>query len=148
MIIFAQHLQSPLPDRPPESRFGKRETGINNGRFPNNMAQINSGIDWIVPTEEGVSNRRLNTLDLFTISKYKEVRIHTVGERLQPTLDIAIIEKDKYSAKAKWTGFTLNAAIGMQVLLGSLTTGLSALAVTGGRSVNILLTEFMVYLRL
>jgi hypothetical protein len=35
----------------------------------------------------------------------------------------------------------LNAAIGMQVLLGSLTTGLSALAVSGGKSVNIFFTR-------
>ena len=81
--------------------------------------------------------------------KYKEVGGgHTVGERLQPTLDIAIIEKDKYSAKAKWTGYVLNAAIGMQVLLGSLTTGLSALAASGGRSVNFMLAAFTVYLTL
>jgi hypothetical protein len=70
----------------------------------------------------------------------------TVGERLQPTLDAAIIEKEKSSANAKWTGYTLNAAIGMQVLLGSLTTGLSALAALGGRSVSIFLTVFTVYL--
>ena len=133
---FAQPIQSPLRDRLPEPNSGRRETGINSGRFSNNRAPMNSGIDWIVPTEEGVSHHR-NTSNLIYISKHKEVvRRHTVGERLQPTLEIAIIEKDKYSAKAKWTGLTLNAAIGMQVLLGSLTTGLSALAVTGGRSVN------------
>ena len=66
-----------------------------------------------------------------------EVGRRTVGDRLKPTLEIAMIEKDKYSAKAKWTGYALNAAIGMQVLLGSITTGLSALAVSGGKSVNI-----------
>ena len=60
----------------------------------------------------------------------------TVAERLQPTLDHAIIEKDKSSAKARLTGWTLNIAIGLQVLLGSLTTGLSALSVSGGKSVN------------
>ena len=47
-----------------------------------------------------------------------------------------------------WTGYTLNAAIGMQVLLGSLTTGLSALAVSGGKSVNIFLSAFTVSLTL
>ena len=72
----------------------------------------------------------------------------TVGERLQPTLDTAIIEKEKSSANAKWTGYALNAAIGMLVLLGSLTTGLSALAALGGRSVGIFLTAFTVYLTL
>ena len=46
-----------------------------------------------------------------------------------------MLERDKYAAKAKITGWTLNAAIGLQVLFGSLTTGLSAVA-TSGRSVR------------
>jgi len=74
-------------------------------------------IDWIVPKEEEKVGRGL-----------------TVGERLQPTLDTAIIEKDKCAAKARWSGIALNAAIGLQVLFGSLTTGLSALSVAGGPS--------------
>ncbi|KAF9555944.1 hypothetical protein CPC08DRAFT_609012, partial [Agrocybe pediades] len=49
----------------------------------------------------------------------------TAGERLEPTLETAKIEKDKYMSKARWTGIVLNVAIGLQVLLGSLTTGLS-----------------------
>jgi hypothetical protein len=43
-------------------------------------------------------------------------------------------EKNKYEAKAKWTGLALNAAIGLQVLIGALITGLSA--VTTGRHVS------------
>jgi len=99
----------PEPIQQPSVRFNsaRRETRMNNS----------NGIDWIVPKEE------------------KSGRGLTVGERLQPTLDVAITEKDKYAAKAKWTGFALNAAIGFQVLLGSLTTGLSALSVSGGISV-------------
>jgi hypothetical protein len=62
---FAQRIQSPLPARLPESNSGKRETGITNERFSNPVGHIRSGIDWIVPTEEGVSNH-LNTLNLFT----------------------------------------------------------------------------------
>lgn len=42
-------------------------------------------------------------------------------------------ERDKYALKAKMTGYSLNAAIGMQVILGALTTGLSA--ATTGRQV-------------
>lgn len=55
----------------------------------------------------------------------------SVGERLLPTLNMAHVERDKYAVKAKMTGYALNAAIGLQVLLGSLTTGLSAAATTG-----------------
>lgn len=61
----------------------------------------------------------------------------TVGQRLQPTLDVAIAEKQKYETKARMTGYALNAAIGLQVLLGSLTTGLSAISATGGKSVRV-----------
>jgi hypothetical protein len=60
----------------------------------------------------------------------------TVGQRLQPTLDVAMAEKQKYETKARMTGYALNAAIGLQVLLGSLTTGLSAVSATGGKSVR------------
>ncbi|KAG1770662.1 hypothetical protein EDD22DRAFT_987207 [Suillus occidentalis] len=48
----------------------------------------------------------------------------TVGDRIQPTVDAAEHERAKYAAKAAWTGYALNIAIGLQVLLGSLTTGL------------------------
>jgi hypothetical protein len=45
-----------------------------------------------------------------------------------------MIERDKYALKARLTGYTLNAAIGIQVLLGSLTTAISA--AISGKSVN------------
>lgn len=44
-------------------------------------------------------------------------------------------EKVKYAWKAKVTAWALNVAIGLQVLLGALTTGLSA--ATTGRQVSI-----------
>jgi len=75
-----------------------------------------SEIDWTVPKEEKAGGGL------------------TVGERLQPTLDTAIIDRDKCAAKARWSGIALNAAIGLQVLFGSLTTGLSALSISGGIS--------------
>ncbi|KAF9242834.1 hypothetical protein BU15DRAFT_60128 [Melanogaster broomeanus] len=54
----------------------------------------------------------------------------TVGERLKPTIEHATEEKMKYAKKALWTGYALNIAIGLQVLLGALTTGLAS-ALTG-----------------
>ena len=51
----------------------------------------------------------------------------SVEQRLAPTLETARAQRDRYAAKAKRTGRTLSIAIGLQVLLGSLTTGLSAL---------------------
>ncbi|KAF8972325.1 hypothetical protein BDZ97DRAFT_2015705 [Flammula alnicola] len=55
----------------------------------------------------------------------------SIGSRLSATLKDARKERDKYAAKAKMTGYALNIAIGLQVLLGSLTTGLSAVATRG-----------------
>jgi hypothetical protein len=48
-------------------------------------------------------------------------RERTLGERLDPTLQTAIIEKDKYAFKAKLTEYVIN---GLQILFGTLTTGL------------------------
>ncbi|KAF8804053.1 hypothetical protein BYT27DRAFT_7194771 [Phlegmacium glaucopus] len=79
-----------------------------------------SALDWIVPLDDGP----------------KSMRERTVGERLDPTLLTAIAEKNKHASKAKLTGFMLNAAIGLQVVLGSLTTGLSV--VTTGRQTSIM----------
>lgn len=100
----------PLPALPHEGRRATMsEAHTVNGRRP--------GIDWIVPVDE------------------KPYREKSVGERLQPTITTAMIERDKYALKARLTGYTLNAAIGIQVLLGSLTTGLSA--ATTGRNAQI-----------
>ncbi|TFK36738.1 hypothetical protein BDQ12DRAFT_633635 [Crucibulum laeve] len=104
----------PLPPLPPAHVQGENG-GIRRSRTADTLATMGrtrSGIDWIVPVDD-------------------KPRKRTVGERLQPTLDIAEIEKEKYAMKAKMTGYALNAAIGIQVLLGSLTTGLSAVATTG-----------------
>ncbi|TFL03620.1 hypothetical protein BDV98DRAFT_503983, partial [Pterulicium gracile] len=50
----------------------------------------------------------------------------TIRERVEPTLHLARAERDKYAARARMTGYSLNGAIGAQVVLGALTTGLSA----------------------
>ncbi|ESK95430.1 hypothetical protein Moror_3868 [Moniliophthora roreri MCA 2997] len=85
------------------------------------MNSRRSNIDWIVPQ----------------LKEAREVafRPKTVGERLEPTLIHAKDEKEKFAAKARLTGLALNIAIGLQVLLGALTTGLSA--VTTGRQTSI-----------
>ncbi|KIM44108.1 hypothetical protein M413DRAFT_375085 [Hebeloma cylindrosporum] len=72
-------------------------------------------LDWIIPLEGNAE---------------KIARERTVGERLDPTLLTAIIEKDKYAFKARLTAYTLNFAIGLQIIFGTLTTGL-AVVVSG-----------------
>ena len=66
----------------------------------------------------------------------KPFRRLSVRERLQPTIDVAKAEKAKFENKSRMTGYTLNTAIGLQVLLGSLTTGLSAVAASSGKQVS------------
>ncbi|KAK0470655.1 hypothetical protein IW261DRAFT_1406490 [Armillaria novae-zelandiae] len=89
------------------------------GQDPHSPGQKHSrrsDIDWIIPVE-------------------KASRPKTVGERLQPTLSTAEAARQKYISKAKMTGWALNIAIGLQVLLGALTTGLSA--ATSGKQTSI-----------
>ncbi|OBZ69720.1 hypothetical protein A0H81_10554 [Grifola frondosa] len=59
-------------------------------------------------------------------------RQKTVAERLRPTLENAQAEKNQHALRAKSSGFALNAAIGLQVFLGALTTGVAASS-SGGR---------------
>ncbi|KAH9170009.1 hypothetical protein EDB89DRAFT_2230957 [Lactarius sanguifluus] len=54
------------------------------------------------------------------------IREKTVALRLKPTIDSATEERDKAAQKAKWTGLALNIALGLQVLMGALTTALGA----------------------
>ncbi|KAJ7280307.1 hypothetical protein C8J57DRAFT_1302239 [Mycena rebaudengoi] len=90
--------------------------------LPQNGSQRRSELDWIVPVQPSRD----------------PVRPKTVEERLQPTIQAARIEREKYELKAKMTGWSLNVAIGLQVALGSLTTGLSA--ATSGRQTSIATT--------
>ncbi|KAG5652991.1 hypothetical protein H0H81_002816 [Sphagnurus paluster] len=111
--LYSSLPQAPAPlqadSRPPASEYAHAAPRTTS---PDLQAQVTpigsrSGIDWIVPVED------------------KPVPRRTVGERLAPTLAKAHVEREKYAAKAKMTGYALNAAIGLQVLLGTLTTGLS-----------------------
>ncbi|KAF8838524.1 hypothetical protein BDN67DRAFT_982439 [Paxillus ammoniavirescens] len=102
------------PPPPARSREGQTRGVTRRGTRLSLGGQNTPGLDWIVPVDEKSNSQR------------------TVGDRLQPTIEHAIIEKDKYAQKALWTGYALNIAIGMQVLLGALTTGLAA-AVTDPR---------------
>ncbi|KAF9221097.1 hypothetical protein BS17DRAFT_785902 [Gyrodon lividus] len=115
---YADFDRVPGPPPPARSRDGQPR-GLSRRATGSPQAGPNtSGIDWIVPVEEKGHVRR------------------TIGERLEPTIQHAVIERDKYAKKALWTGYALNIAIGLQVLLGALTTGLSA-AVSSARQAQI-----------
>ncbi|KAG1843156.1 hypothetical protein DFJ58DRAFT_47788 [Suillus subalutaceus] len=101
----------PVPQAPPatRSRDGHLMRGMSRrtGQAPVSA----SGLGWILPVEEKPHRR-------------------TIGERLDPSILNAERERAQYATKAKITGYALNIAIGLQVLLGALTTGLAA-ALTG-----------------
>ncbi|RXW19594.1 hypothetical protein EST38_g6263 [Candolleomyces aberdarensis] len=106
-------LDVPLPSLP---RTASDLQGLRRVRTMDTHAsgRQRSGLDWIIPVDEK-----------------SVMRSRTVAARLQPTIEIAQQNRDKYAKKAKYTGWILNLAIGLQVLLGSLTTGLSAISTTG-----------------
>ena len=71
--------------------------------------------------------------------------MHSVKERLDPTVRHAKDQKLKYEVSARRIGFALNTAIGLQVLLGALTTAVSAATATGtGHQVRCSLMPLMV----
>ncbi|THU98555.1 hypothetical protein K435DRAFT_777434 [Dendrothele bispora CBS 962.96] len=116
------HHQGPLPPLPPPAHRDTVESGI--GEFSPTRSHLHrsrSNVDWIIPTVPERPNVH---------------RPKTFGERLEPTVTTAREERSKYEMKAKMTGYALNVAIGLQVLLGALTTGLSA--VTTGHQTSIM----------
>ncbi|KAG2743823.1 hypothetical protein P692DRAFT_20896109 [Suillus brevipes Sb2] len=100
----------PVPQPPPaaRSREGHMLHGPLQHSFMGHARSNVSGIGWIVPEVGEKPHRR------------------TIGERLAPSIVDAERERAQYARKAKWTGHALNVAIGLQVLLGALTTGISA----------------------
>ncbi|KAK0429747.1 hypothetical protein EV421DRAFT_1946385 [Armillaria borealis] len=70
-------------------------------------------LDWIVPYES-------------------KIHVKSVEERIIPTIIAAELERKKYVEHAIMKGYTMNIAIGIQLLVGALTTAISAL-VTGTR---------------
>lgn len=110
------------PSQPPpvarnNLRDGNLVRGPSRRSFMGHTRSNASGIGWIVPEIEEKPHRR------------------TIGERLDPTIANAVRERAQYASKARMTGLALNVAIGMQVMLGALTTGISA--ATSGRQTSI-----------
>lgn len=86
----------------------------------------------------------LNERQIFYTEKGARIAKGSIQERLSATIESAQTERDKYASRASATGLALNVAIGLQVLLGSLTTGLSAVATRGGHSVSFNTTAFAI----
>ncbi|KAG2113487.1 uncharacterized protein F5147DRAFT_681183 [Suillus discolor] len=109
---YGRYPEFDISQPPPVARNGLRDGQIRRGpsrRSATGHGRPNgSGIGWIVPEIEDKPHR------------------HTIGFRLAPTIANAKTEREQYAAKARVTGLALNIAIGLQVALGALTTGISA----------------------
>ncbi|KAG1826691.1 hypothetical protein EV424DRAFT_1345465 [Suillus variegatus] len=115
----------PVPQAPPpptRSRDGHTMRGLSRrtiaGQAPISASGL--GLD---------SARRRET------SRFLNLQRRNIEERLRPTILKAESERERYAKKAKMTGWALNVAIGLQVLLGALTTGLAA--ALSGKQVSI-----------
>ncbi|KAF9777901.1 hypothetical protein BJ322DRAFT_987780, partial [Thelephora terrestris] len=62
----------------------------------------------------------------------------TVKERILPTLEAAKKERDKCKKRARFQGLTINGAIGLQVIVGAITTGVAAGSKNVGAAVAVL----------
>ncbi|KAJ7262742.1 hypothetical protein B0H12DRAFT_1231166 [Mycena haematopus] len=116
-----------LPTLPADAQLPTTTTGPGSTYQPrsprsdyhsNGAPRRQSELDWIIPVEPK-----------------REPRPKTLQDRLDPTLTHAKVERTRYEFKARMTGYALNTAIGLQVTLGALTTGLAA--VTSGRRTSI-----------
>ncbi|KAH7097770.1 hypothetical protein BKA62DRAFT_715516, partial [Auriculariales sp. MPI-PUGE-AT-0066] len=96
------------------------QRGLSLSRDGGSGAPRDRGIDWIVPT-------RASTL---------VERRETVAHRLNTSLELAKKRHLSCKAKAMLYGRALNAAIGIQVAIGALITGLAA--ITTGRQTSIM----------
>ncbi|KZV81069.1 hypothetical protein EXIGLDRAFT_755852, partial [Exidia glandulosa HHB12029] len=96
-----------------------RQTSVNYASRPPTSRRA-SQVDWIVPTATASTLRERDT----------------VTRRLGFTIEVAKKRQASMEAKAKLMGRSLNAAIGLQIVVGALITGLAA--VTTGRQTSIM----------
>ncbi|KAG1849960.1 hypothetical protein F4604DRAFT_1687260 [Suillus subluteus] len=119
----------PVPRAPPatRSRDGHMLRGLSRRTVVSGHAPTNaSDLGWIVPVEEEPRIKEPQPWPDPTTTEHKR--------RLKPTIEDAEWER----TKAKWTGYLLNIATGLQILLGALTTGLAASL--SGKQVSIAIT--------
>ncbi|EJD45119.1 hypothetical protein AURDEDRAFT_114195 [Auricularia subglabra TFB-10046 SS5] len=125
-VTDARMMPVPQPSTAPSYQPSRHPSAVYRDQGPYPQAPLSrpptmrrtSQVDWIVPTRPEERNR------------------DTVSRRLQPTIDIAKKRHFALSAKAKLFGRSLNAAIGLQIVVGALITGLAA--VTTGRQTSIM----------
>ncbi|KAG2738190.1 hypothetical protein P692DRAFT_20787838 [Suillus brevipes Sb2] len=111
----------PVPQPPPAARGrdGHMLRGPLQQLYMGHDRSISSDVGWRV-SEVGEEPQR-----------------HKIRERLAQTIADADEEKTRYERKARQMGRTLNILMGLQVLLGALTTGISAASSSKQTSIGI-----------
>jgi len=105
-----------------------------NPQFPSSVrysGEVRPGNRRRQTTDTRMSQQPRSFMDHLVNVPSIEKRAPSVEVRLADTIAEAEKRQNEYAFRAKWTGYVLNIAIGLQVLLGSLTTGLSAAATSG-----------------
>lgn len=126
---------SPNTNGPHPARYSRHGAQTISGEFDHLARGTSKGSDFL-PRRATLLAQGYPSIPTDLVPKTTLQPNHTVGDRIQPIVDAAEHERAKYAAKATWTGYALNIAIGLQVLLGSLTTGLSA--VTVGKETSVM----------
>ncbi|KAG2338588.1 hypothetical protein BDR05DRAFT_969020 [Suillus weaverae] len=122
-------------DGPYPARYSRHGAPTPSGEFDHLARGTSKGRDFL-PRRATLLAQGYPSIPTDLVPKTTLQPNHTVGDRIQPTVNAAEHERAKYAAKAAWTGYALNIAIGLQILLGSLTTGLSA--VTVGKETSVM----------
>ncbi|TDL23028.1 hypothetical protein BD410DRAFT_787844 [Rickenella mellea] len=127
------------PKNRPQSSTSAEKSTIDQNASPRTVQRNYTGTSWhgtgTIPLTRA-TNDHDRPLDWIGPVNAQQPGRTTVSERLAPTLEMAKSEERKYSNKAKLTGWSLNIAIGLQVVISSLITGLSA--VTTGRQTQVM----------
>ncbi|KAL0062541.1 hypothetical protein AAF712_010580 [Marasmius tenuissimus] len=94
------------------------------GRMPTANTRSQGTLDYIVPQ--------------LPLGRDENLGPRSIKKRIEPTITEATNQRAKFAATASLNGYLLNFALGLQVLLGALTTGLAA--VTTGRQTSIVVS--------
>jgi len=136
----ARSVRAPNDDRtrsrPSPSREGSGASG-GGGNFLN----MNGGSMPGTPDDRDVLARTSRFFNVPTSSVKSPTIVvppSNLADRLQPTLDQAVTALSSARIKSRVTTWSVNVAIGVQVLLGALTTGIAA--ATSGRQTSVVIS--------
>ncbi|KZT65683.1 hypothetical protein DAEQUDRAFT_768630 [Daedalea quercina L-15889] len=120
-------------DRPERPASAGVPTGMGPDPYPGLSRR--STLDYVVPPAD--RERDVRDRDSKMGMSFMSARENTVSERLKPTLEHAMAARAAAKRKAKYSGYALNICIGIQVVLGAITTGVAAASTTSRTSTSV-----------